>query len=95
MIIKQEQPKNSFRVTLILNHRRPRIDQVLLEELRKQNENPALKNISRVEFKDLFKRKRIRIKGQSALPSSAIASGTTYVDILGFGVPQPNVKAET
>ncbi len=73
-----------FRVTLQLSTRKPRIDQVLLEELRIQNRNLALRNISRSEFKELFKRKKIRIKGQSAVPSSSLASGTTHVDIFGF-----------
>ena len=79
-----EKPVNAFRVTLTLETSRPRIDQVLLEELRKQNQSLALRNISRAEFKALFKKKRIRIKGQSATPSSALAKGTTFVDILGF-----------
>ncbi len=77
-----QQPSHSFRVTLVLSAPRPRLDQVLLEELRKQNENHALRHITRTEFKDLFKRKRVRIKGQPATPSSALAAGTTYVDIL-------------
>lgn len=80
----KEQPSNSFRVTLNLSTPRPRIDQVLMEELRKQSRNLALKNISRTEFKELFKKKRIRIKGQPAVPSSSLAQGITYVDILGF-----------
>lgn len=80
-----EKPKNAFRVTLTLTSPRPRLDQVLLEELRKQSQSLALKNISRTEFKELFKKKKIRIKGQNATPSSALARGTTYVDILGYG----------
>ena len=79
-----EPPANSFRVTISLPSARPRIDQVLLEELRKQSRNTILKNISRTEFKELFKKKRILIKGQPATPSSALASGTTVVDILGY-----------
>jgi len=78
-------PKSAFRVTLILNAAKRRLDQVLLEELRKQNQSLALRNISRGEFKELFKKKRIKIKGQNATPSSALAQGTTYVDILGYG----------
>jgi hypothetical protein len=77
-----EQPKNSFRITLELKTPRSRLDQVLLEALRNQGENHALKHISRTEFKELFRKKRIRIKGQPATPSSGIAAGTTYVDIL-------------
>jgi 23S rRNA-/tRNA-specific pseudouridylate synthase len=77
-------PKNSFRVTLQLTSPRPRLDQVLMEELRKQSRNLLLKNISRTDFKELFKNKKIRIKGQPATPSSSLAAGTTYVDIIGF-----------
>ena len=79
-----EKPSHSFRLTLELTSSRPRIDQVLLEELRKQNRSLLLRNISRTEFKELFKKKKIRIKGQPAVPSSSLAKGTTYVDILGF-----------
>ncbi len=77
-------PPNSFRVTLNLSSPQPRIDQVLLEELRKQSRNLDLREISRAKFKVLFKEKRIQIKGQSAVPSSALAQGTTVVDIIGF-----------
>ena len=77
-------PPNSFRVTLDLASAQPRIDQVLLEELRKQKRNLDLQQISRSKFKELFKEKRIQIKGQSAVPSSALAQGTTIVDIIGF-----------
>lgn len=82
---ESEKPRNAFRVTLVLTSPKPRIDQVLLEELRKQSASLELKNISRTTFKELFKKKRIRIKGQPAVPSSALAAGTTYVDILGYG----------
>ena len=85
MIKNQDIPLGAFRITLVLSGPRPRIDQVLLEELRKQNQNLLLKNISRMAFKELFKKKRIRIKGQAATPSSSLAQGTTFVDILGFG----------
>lgn len=78
-------PANSFRVTLNLPLAVPRLDQVLLEELRKQTENLTLKNISRSEFKELFKSGKIQIKGQRAHPASSLAQGTTTVDILGFG----------
>lgn len=77
-----KQPENSFRVTLTVTASRPRLDQVLLEELRKQDLNLELKNISRIKFKELFKKKRIRIKSQNALPSSQLAVGKTEVDIL-------------
>jgi hypothetical protein len=78
-------PKNAFRVILTVTSTKPRIDQVLIEELRKQSISLPLKTISRTEFKELFKKKRIRIKGQACVPSSSLAKGTTYVDILGFG----------
>jgi hypothetical protein len=78
------EPKSSFRITLTLPTSVPRLDQVLLEELRKQDKNLTLKNISRTQFKTLFKEKRIRIKGQNAIPASALAQGTTEIEILGF-----------
>lgn len=79
-----KQPENSFRITLTVLSAKPRIDQVLLEELRKQSRNTILKRISRTEFKELFKKKRVQIKGQAAVPSSALAAGSTEVDLLGF-----------
>jgi len=79
------QPLGSFRVVIELTSSKPRLDQVLLEELRKQTRSHTLKHISRSEFKELFKKKKIRIKGQIALPSSSLASGVTHVDILGAG----------
>lgn len=79
-----EQPKNSFRVILNVTSS-CRLDGPLLEYLRAQNENNQLKNISRSALKELFKNKRIQIKGQRATQSSTVAVGTTYVDILGFG----------
>lgn len=79
-----KQAPNSFRVTLNLNNSMPRLDTVLLEALRGQDRNPELKNISRSNFKKLFNERRIQIKGQNALPSSALAVGTTYIDILGY-----------
>lgn len=79
-----EKPANSFRVTLNLDYPESRMDNVLLNALREQDENEALKNISRTALKDLFSNKRILIKGQRAKSNSALAKGTTYVDILGF-----------
>lgn len=79
-------PPQSFRVEITLLSSRPRLDQVLLEHLRKQTQSHALKNITRSEFKDLFKNKRIQIKGQPALASSSLAAGTTHIDLLGFEV---------
>ena len=79
-----KQPENSFRVTLELGVKLPRLDSVLLEYLRHQERNADLKRISRTVFKKLFDEKRIVIKGQAAKPSSGLAAGTTYVDILGY-----------
>ncbi len=78
------QAKNSFRIILELNRAEKRLDSVLLQALREQDANINLKNISRVAFKDLFKNGKVMIKGQNAKTSSALAKGTTYVDILGF-----------
>ena len=81
----QPPPLDSFRITLTLAASRPRLDQVLLEALRNQTDNPILKAVSRVAFKELFTKRKVRIKGQIARPSSALAQGPTVVDILGFG----------
>ena len=78
------QAKNSFRVVLELNRAEKRLDNVLLQALREQDDNINLKNISRSDFKELFKGGKILIKGQKANTSSAVAKGTTYVDILGY-----------
>lgn len=78
------QPPKSFRLTLELSFRAPRLDNVLLEALRAQDRNAELKAVSRSVFKKLFDDKKILIKGQNARPSSALAAGTTYVDILGY-----------
>ena len=59
-----------------------RIDKILLQALRDQNDNLALKEISRGALKDLFSNGKILIKGQRARSSSALAKGTTYIDIL-------------
>jgi hypothetical protein len=83
MVHTPPQPTNSFRVTLELSTRQ-RIDTALLAELKRQDQNTALKNISRTAYKKLFKEKRILLKGQSAVPSSLLATGVTFVDILGF-----------
>jgi hypothetical protein len=79
-----EQPANSFRIALNLEKPESRMDNVLLNALREQDENQVLKNISRGALKNLFTEKRIVIKGQRAKSSSALAKGTTYVDILGY-----------
>ena len=78
------QAQNSFRIVLELNRAEKRLDSILLQDLRDQNDNVNLKNISRVAFKELFKNGKVLIKGQNARTSSALAKGTTYVDILGF-----------
>lgn len=83
MFTPPQQPPNSFRVTLNLSESL-RIDGVLLDALRAQTENPTLKNVSRRMLKELFKKKQIQLKGQSARPSSMLAKGVTFVDILGF-----------
>jgi hypothetical protein len=77
-------PAKSFRVTLNLNSRENRMDNVLLEALRTQEEHLTLRTISRTALKDLFNESRILIKGQRAKTSSSLAKGTTYVDILGY-----------
>ena len=79
-----ERPENSFRIALQLDYPESRMDNVLLNALREQDDNISLKNISRSGLKDLFNKKKILIKGQRAKSNSALAKGTTYVDILGF-----------
>lgn len=78
------QPANSFRIKLELAYPESRMDNVLLNALREQNENEALKAISRAALKELFTQKKIMIKGQRAKSNSSLAKGITYVDILGF-----------
>jgi len=75
-------PENSFRITLELQKSEPRLDTILLDALRNQNENEDLKNISKIHLKKLFTDKKIMIKGQSAKAKSSINSGITFVDIL-------------
>jgi hypothetical protein len=79
-----EKPENSFRVTLKLEYPESRMDNVLLNALREQDENQTLKNISRGALKELFNQKKIMIKGQRAKSNSSLAKGITYVDILGY-----------
>ena len=78
------QPANSHRITLDLANPESRMDNVLLNALRDQDENENLKNISRTQLKELFNKKKIMIKGQRAKSNSSLAKGITYVDILGF-----------
>jgi hypothetical protein len=75
-------PDNSFRVTISLDWGAARLDGILLNELKRQNENTKLKNISRAALKTMFSEKKISIKGQNARPASSLAKGITYVDIL-------------
>lgn len=79
-----EQPAGSFRITLNLDKSEDRMDNVLLNALRDQDENERLKAMSRSGLKDLFNQKKIFIKGQRAKSNSSLAQGITYVDILGF-----------
>jgi hypothetical protein len=74
-------PANAYRVTITLDHPEPRLDNILLDALRKLEDVP-LKNISRSGLKDLFNQKKIMIKGQRAKSSSSLAKGTTYIDIV-------------
>lgn len=78
------QPPKSFRIVLELNRAEKRLDTTLLAAIRQVDGNLTLREITRTEFKDLFNSGRVLIKGQRAKPSSAVARGTTYVDILGF-----------
>lgn len=84
-----EKPNNAFRVTLVLNTPKDRLDTVLIEALRTQKIHLALSILSRGALKELFKKKKVRIKGQPAVPSSSLAAGTTYVDIHGFADTDP------
>lgn len=77
-------PANSFRITLDLLRPASRLDAILLQAIKGQNENLTLREISRTAFKELFNSGKIQIKGQNARPSSGINRGITYVDILGF-----------
>jgi hypothetical protein len=77
-------PPKSFRIVLDLSRPEKRLDAVLLAAIKGQNENLTLREISRTDFKELFKNKKILIKGQPATPSSSLAKGITYVDILGY-----------
>jgi hypothetical protein len=77
-------PPKSARIILDLARSEKRLDNVLLKAIREQNDNLNLREISRVGFKELFTSGKILIKGQRAKPSSGIAAGITYVDILGF-----------
>lgn len=75
-------PPKSFRIVLNLNRSESRMDNVLLAALRDQNDDLNMKNISRSQLKEFFNNGQVQIKGQNARPSSGLAKGTTYVDIL-------------
>ncbi|KHD88370.1 MAG: hypothetical protein OM95_09545 [Bdellovibrio sp. ArHS] len=77
-------PPKSFRLVLELNRSEKRLDTVLLAAIKAQNEDLNLREITRTQYKELFKEGKILIKGQRATPSSSVAKGVTYVDILGF-----------
>jgi len=77
-------PSNAFRIEIVLEYPEERMDGILLNALRSQNENEKLKNISRTALKNLFNEKKIMIKGQRAKANSSLAKGTTFVDIIGF-----------
>jgi hypothetical protein len=76
-------PENSFRIVLELPVKESRLDSVLMKAFRNQGQNLKLQSLTRAEFKELFKQKRILIKNQPAVASSGLSAGTTYVDILG------------
>ncbi len=78
------QPANSFRLVLELNSPEKRLDTVLLRAIKGQNDNLNLREITRTAYKELFNSGKILIKGQQARPSSSLAKGITYVDIIGF-----------
>lgn len=78
------QPPKSFRIVLDLTRSAKRLDTVLLAAIKAQNEDLNLREITRTKFKELFTSGKILIKGQRATPSSAVAKGITYVDILGY-----------
>lgn len=75
-------PPQSFRVILNLNTRASRLDNLLLAALKEQKEDLNFRIITRQALKNLFLEGRVQIKGQIARPSSGVAKGTTYVDIL-------------
>lgn len=78
------QPPKSFRIVLELNRSEKRLDNVLLAAIKGQNDNLDLREVTRTKFKELFNTGKILIKGQRATPSSSVAKGVTYVDILGY-----------
>ena len=78
------QPEKSFRITLDLERAQNRLDSCLLAAMKSQTAQPSLQQMSRSKFKELFNTGKILIKGQRAKPTSSLAKGVTYIDILGF-----------
>ena len=78
------QPANSFRIKLELTRPERRLDTILLQAIKAQNENLDLREVTRTTYKELFSTGKIQIKGQKARPSSSLARGITYVDIIGY-----------
>ena len=76
-----KQPPKSFRIVLELTRSESRMDTILLNALKAQKEDLNMRNITRGKLKQMFVNGQIQIKGQIARPSSALATGTTYVDI--------------
>lgn len=87
-----KQPPRSFRIILNLERHESRMDTVLLNALKAQKENLDMKNISRGKLKEYFVNGQIEIKGQIARPSSSLAKGLTYVDILFTAPPKAPAK---
>jgi hypothetical protein len=77
-----QQPSKSFRIVLELTRSESRMDTVLLNALKNQKEDLNMRNITRGKLKEYFVNGQVQIKGQIARPSSGLAAGTTYVDIL-------------
>lgn len=76
------QPPKSFRIVLELERSESRMDTVLLNALKAQKEDLNMRNITRGKLKEYFTNGQVQIKGQIARPSSGLAKGTTYIDIL-------------
>ena len=73
-------PKNAIRVTIDLSWPENRLDNVLLDKIRNE-EDVKLRTISRGTLKKMFQEGKVQIKGQNARPSSSLAKGTTYIDL--------------
>lgn len=73
-------PNNATRIVIELTWPESRLDNVLLEKIRNE-EDAKLRSISRGTLKKMFHEGKVQIKGQNAKPSSSLAKGTTYVDL--------------